>query len=201
MRGGRRGGPFGGGRGDWDGWGGMEGGPAFGPFGFGRGRGRARVGRGDVRLAVLGVVAEGPLHGYTIIQTIEERTDGVWRPSPGSIYPVIELLAEEGLVTVEKQKGQRTVTITDDGRAFVEENDDAINELFERLAEDTHGDHREIKGLFGGIIQASMQVMMTGSDSQVTQAKKILGDTKRSLYRILAEDDEVEKDQVEGDRG
>jgi DNA-binding PadR family transcriptional regulator len=196
MRGGRRGGPWG--RGDFGGgWGGMEGGPAFGPFGWGKGRGRARVGRGDVRLAVLGVIAEGPLHGYTIIQTIEERTDGVWRPSPGSIYPVIELLAEEGLVTVEKQKGQRTVTITDDGKQFVGENEEAINELFERLAEDdAHGDHREVKMLFAGIIQASMQVMTTGTDEQIHQAKKILGDTKRSLYRVLAEDD-----QVEGGRG
>src|SRR6201992_1289847 len=117
MWGGRGGGPRGGGRGRGPrrgGWGGpppefMRGGPGgLGPFGGGGGRGRGpRVRRGDVRAAALSLLAEGPRNGYQIIQEISERTDGVWRPSPGSVYPALQQLEDEGLIRPETGESGR----------------------------------------------------------------------------------------------
>src|SRR5579859_2457082 len=109
-----RGGPFGGG---------PLGGGSFGggPFGHGpRGRGRGRARRGDVRLALLTLLAEEPRNGYQLMQTIEERSDGRWRPSPGSVYPTLAQLEDEGLVRSTEADGARHFEITDAGREHLE---------------------------------------------------------------------------------
>src|SRR5215210_6404897 len=100
-----------------------HGGPGFGPpFGPGFGRGpRAR--RGDVRAALLVLLAEEPRNGYGLMQEIEQRSEGVWRPSPGSVYPALQLLEDEGLVRAEERDGSRVFTLTDTGREYVESND------------------------------------------------------------------------------
>src|SRR5690349_3208445 len=90
-----------------------------GPFGpFGRGR-RAR--RGDIRTAALLLLAEEPRNGYQIMQELEERSGGAWRPSPGSVYPALAQLEDEGLVRVEEVDGRKTYALTDAGRAYVQE--------------------------------------------------------------------------------
>src|ERR1700756_1419759 len=99
------------------------GGGAFAGFGFGpgpRGRGR-KARRGDVRAAALLLLAEEPRNGYQIMQEIEQRSGGVWRPSPGSVYPALAQLEDEGLVGVEERDGRRTYVLTGAGRAYVEE--------------------------------------------------------------------------------
>src|SRR5258707_548942 len=110
-----QGGPGGGPRGGWQRgpWGGS--GPWGPPFG-GRGGG-PRVRRGNVRAAILALLAERPMHGYEMIQELEARTNGLWRPSAGSIYPTLQLLEDEGLVTGEESEGKRRFTLTDGGRA------------------------------------------------------------------------------------
>ena len=96
-------------------------GPGFARrFGGPRGRGR-RTARGDIRAAVLALVAEQPRHGYEIIQEIAERTGGAWRPSPGSVYPTLSQLEDEGLVRVEQADGRRVVHLTEEGTRYVEE--------------------------------------------------------------------------------
>ena len=79
------------------------------------GGGRAR--RGDVRAAVLALLAERPMHGYEMIKEIEERTDGAWTPSAGSIYPTLQMLEDEGLISGQEIEGKRRFTLTDTGRA------------------------------------------------------------------------------------
>ena len=92
-------------------------GPGFGP-GFGRGQ-RAR--RGDVRAALLALLAEEPRNGYQLMQEIERRTEGVWRPSPGSVYPALQQLEDEGLVRAQEGGGRKLFELTDDGREYVAE--------------------------------------------------------------------------------
>src|SRR5438045_1906803 len=101
-------------------WGAGRGG--FGP-GFGpprRGRGGRRVRRGDIRGAILALLKERPMHGYEMIQELEQRTNGAWRPSAGSIYPTLQLLEDEGLVAGEESEGRRRYALTDPGRADAE---------------------------------------------------------------------------------
>src|SRR4051794_41553959 len=96
--------------------------PPFGPWagdvGFGR---RRRAGRGDVRAALLVLLAEEPRNGYGLMQEIESRSGGVWRPSPGSVYPALQQLEDEGLVRSVESGGRRQYELTDEGRAHVEE--------------------------------------------------------------------------------
>ena len=82
----------------------------------GRGRGGARAKRGDIRAAVLALLAEKPAHGYEMIKELEERTGGAWRPSPGSIYPTLQLLEDEGLIKGNESEGKRRFELTDEGR-------------------------------------------------------------------------------------
>src|SRR5512138_1738522 len=84
----------------------------WGP-GRGRGRGRGRRGRGDVRAALLALLAERPMHGYEMIQELDARTGGIWRPSPGSVYPTLALLEDEGLVTSDTSEGRKRFSLTD----------------------------------------------------------------------------------------
>jgi DNA-binding PadR family transcriptional regulator len=167
-----------------------------GPFGFGgpggpfaRGQ-RAR--RGDVRAALLTLLAEEPRNGYQLMQEIERRSEGVWRPSPGSVYPVLQLLTDEGLVRAEETDGRRVFQLTDAGRADVASREGQPKpwETVAAAAEaDGSGDLRQIVFQVGGAV---MQVAQGGTDEQIAAAKKVLVETRRSLYRILAEEAEEE---------
>ena len=84
--------------------------------GRGHGRGRHRVRRGDVRSAILALLDDRPMHGYEMIQELEERTGGRWTPSAGSIYPTLQLLEDEGLVTPEEVEGRKVYSLTDAGK-------------------------------------------------------------------------------------
>lgn len=150
-------------------------------------RSTPRMGRGDVRTAVLAILAEQPMHGYQIIRAIEERSNGQWKPSPGSVYPTLQLLADEGLVTAAEAAGKKTYSLTDAGRA----------------AADVAGGGSapwETPGMRGGtnrtaipkagaqLAQAAAQVARSGSTEQVDEAVAVLDDARRKLYSILAQD-------------
>ena len=198
---GRRGGPRGGrGRGPRrGGWGGpppdfMRGGPGGfgGPFGGGRGRG-PRVRRGDVRAAALSLLAEGPRNGYQIIQEISERTDGVWRPSPGSVYPALQQLEDEGLIQPETgESGRKAFALTADGRAYTESHADELAASWDAVTGSVDDGEVQLRQLIRSVLMAVSQVSQAGSAAQVKQAARVLTDTRRSLYRILAADDEDE---------
>ena len=168
---------------------GHRGGPHFGgpPFGPGFGRGpRAR--RGDVRAALLVLLAEEPRNGYGLMQEIERRSGGAWRPSPGSVYPALQQLEDEGLVRAEESAGRRQFTLTDEGRAHVTENAEALGTPWEDVG--GAGEQvAELRTLIFGVGAAVMQVVQAGTEAQVAEAAKVLEATRRSLYRILAGDE------------
>src|SRR3954463_11629846 len=176
---GRRGGPWG--------WGP----PGFGPFGgpppWAEGRTKAR--RGDVRAALLALLAEEPRNGYQLIQEIEERSGGEWRPSPGAVYPALQQLTDEGLIEAEEHDGRRTFRLSESGRAYVEAHADEVNAPWEAMTSDVRDDVRELFGTAGRTGAAVMQIVQTGSEEQVAQAKQILSETRRKLYQLLAEDE------------
>jgi DNA-binding PadR family transcriptional regulator len=177
------------------GWG--PGGPFPPGFPFHPGRGpRAR--RGDVRAALLALLAEEPRNGYQLMQEIERRSDGMWRPSPGSVYPALQQLEDEGLVRAEEHEGRRRFALTDAGRAHVEEKGDALREPWKAASEEAGDEMLELRRLIGQVGAAVMQVALAGSESQQAEARRVLADTRRALYRILAEDD---PDAEAGDAG
>jgi DNA-binding PadR family transcriptional regulator len=173
---------------------GMGGPPPFGgpPFGgppFGGGRGRKR--RGDVRAALLLLLAEEPRNGYQLMQTIEERSGGRWRPSPGSVYPALAQLEDEGFVRAAQRDGGRVFEVTDAGRAHVEAREDASPPWEAGDAPGASTFH-ELRSLMIGIGKAGWQVAQEGDEQHWAQAAQILSDARRSLYRILAEEPEGE---------
>jgi len=163
----------------------------FGPGHPARRRGRRRGGRGgDVRAAALLLLAEQPAHGYQLIQEIAERSDGGWTPSPGSIYPVLQQLEDEGLIEFERVDGRKTATLTDDGRAYVEERREELGTPWDdatRAGERTVV--REASEALKGFVTAWRQVMHTGTPAQQARATAVLDDARRSMYGILANDD------------
>jgi DNA-binding PadR family transcriptional regulator len=155
-----------------------------------RGRSRARKARrGDIRTAALLLLAEEPRNGYQIMQEVEERSGGVWRPSPGSVYPVLQQLEDEGLVRSQESAGQRLIELTDAGRAALEDRKPDTPAPWEEMAA-AAGEHAlELDSLVRQIGLATMQVGQVGTDAQTKEASKLLADCRRSLYRILAEGD------------
>lgn len=160
-------------------FGAMGGHPGFGgPFG------RAR--RGDIRTAVLRLLTESPMHGYQIIQELSSRSGGAWSPSPGSVYPTLQMLADEGLIVAEETGGKKVFSLTDAGTAAVAEFADQPAPWKEAAENDSGiGGYREAAGR---LMAAVFQIGKTGTDSQRTAALEVLNDARKRLYAILAED-------------
>lgn len=161
------------------------------PFrGFpGHGPGPRRTAQGDVRAAILALLVEGPMHGYQIIQEIGERTGGVWRPSPGSVYPALQQLEDEGLISIEKTEGRKVAGLTDAGRAHVEERHDELEGVWEAAMGGVDKKMFELRDLSGQVFGATMHVASQGTDRQIAEARRLLADVRRRLYGILAEDE------------
>lgn len=153
--------------------------------------GRPRVSRGDVRIAILRLLAEEPMHGYQIIQELGSRTDGVWQPSPGSIYPTLQQLEDEGLVRSEQQDGKNVFHLTDEGRTVVAE--DSSPPPWERMGSDVEDDLLTLREAGFSVGAAVMQVARAGTTDQVARATEILNEARRKLYQILAEDGPAER--------
>jgi len=158
-------------------------GPGFGGSGGGpRGRGRRR--RGDIRNAVLQLLLGGPRHGYQLIQEISERSGGAWTPSPGSIYPTISQLEDEGLVTVTMEEGRKTITLTDAGRTAAEAYDGPEPWRATRGQRDAG----KLWSSVGAFMAAVKQVGVTGRPDQIERARVVVDKARRELYLMLAED-------------
>lgn len=149
--------------------------------------GSTRMARGDVRAAVLSLLAEEPMHGYQIIREIEERSSGSWKPSAGSVYPTLQLLADEGLVSAEEQNGRKTYSLTEAGRAVAEEADaPAPWESSNNGREGTR--HGALAKAGVDLAGAAAQLARTGNSEQIDNAVNVLDDARRKLYAILAQD-------------
>ena len=143
--------------------------------------------RGDVRAALLVLLAEEPRNGYGLMQEIEQRSEGEWRPSPGSVYPALALLEDEGLVRAEQEGSGRRFTLTDEGRAYVEEHGEELGEPWANLGGDGEA-NRDLRRALGETAQAVMQVARAGKPEQIQQATTVLADARKALYRILADE-------------
>jgi DNA-binding PadR family transcriptional regulator len=193
---------FGGSRGQKQ-WAGGSGGPWAGwwpgaPGSPGSARG-PKAGRGDVRAAILALLREGPRNGYQIMSEIEERSGGAWRPSPGAVYPALSQLADEGLIAAEESGGRRTFSLTDAGRSYIEQNPDMARGAWESMEQQEDwklpGLFTEAARLGAGIVQMAH----AGTPEQIRAAERLLEQTRRKLYHILADDPSGEQDDAEQD--
>jgi DNA-binding PadR family transcriptional regulator len=174
-------------RGEFGGGGGGGGFGGRGGGGGGRGRGR-RARRGDIRTAALLLLAEEPRNGYQIMQEVQERSGGLWSPSPGSVYPALAQLEDEGLIRTEQQDGQKAFVLTDAGRKLVQERGSERPAPWEQQDVD-RGEAHALAHLMREVGFAFVQVLKTGSAGQMARAREVLSTTRRDLYRILADGD------------
>jgi DNA-binding PadR family transcriptional regulator len=162
-------------------------------FGFGPpGRGGRRARRGDVRAAALLLLEEQPRNGYQLMQEIEDRSGGMWRPSPGSVYPALSQLEDEGLVRSDEGAGRRAFELTDEGRKYVEEHREALGVPWDDAGGEVPPGILELRSLMMQLGMASMQVAQAGDEAQTAEAREVLEEARRALYRILAGDKPAE---------
>jgi DNA-binding PadR family transcriptional regulator len=160
-------------------------GGGFGPGHHRGGRG-GRARRGDVRAALLLLLEGQPQNGYQLIQEIERRTEGVWKPSPGSVYPALQQLEDEGLVQIVESEGKKAYELSAEGREYVAGKREELGNPFEAATGGMDEGVSDLRGLMFQVGAAAMQVAAAG---HTDEARKILADTRRALYKILAEDD------------
>jgi DNA-binding PadR family transcriptional regulator len=142
--------------------------------------------RGDVRSALLIALLDGPGHGYELIQALEAKTEGRWRPSPGSVYPTLQMLTDEGLVTAADQDGKRTFEITDAGRAQAEERIASQGVPWDAM-DRGRVEQGGLRTAMRDLHLAAKQVGVTGSTETVERATEIVTNARKELYRLLAD--------------
>ena len=160
-----------------------------GPGGFPRGP-KAR--RGDVRLAALLLLAEAPLNGYQIMQEIEKRSDGLWKPSSGSVYPALAQLEDEGLIHTQEDGDRRTYVLSDAGRAYLAEHRQESGAPWEQMTRSVDTDVGALFREMRRVGMATGQIGHLGGTTQIANARQILADARKALYALLAEDDDDE---------
>jgi DNA-binding PadR family transcriptional regulator len=168
-------------------------GPGFGP-GFGAGpRGGRRGGhgrrsrRGDVRAAILVLLAERPMHGYEIIQEVAERSQDLWKPSPGSVYPTLQLLVDEGLIVGTETEGSKKLfALTDTGKESAEK---VVTPPWDAIADDVDPAHLNLRTAVGQLFGAVAQSAHAASTEQQQRILEIVNNARREIYSVLSEDD------------
>lgn len=177
-------------------------GPGFGGapgFGFGPemmrdfaqawgGNGRAR--KGDVRAAILSLLSEAPATGYALIKGIAERTDQAWRPSPGSVYPTLQQLVDEGLVRQQGAAdggGRTDYELTEEGAAYVASHREQLDAAWQTAGPRSGGIDHEFMSSFGKLVDAVKQFPRSATAEQRTAATAKIDELRRELYRILAD--------------
>lgn len=167
------------------GFGGPEG--FGGPGGFGRGRGGPRARRGDVRAAVLALLAEEPKHGYEMIKEIEERSDGLWKPSAGSIYPTLQLLEDEGLIEGTESDGKRRFSLTEAGRKAAEAREGSLP--WEEVRSGAPPEFVELGRSVHQLRAAITQAFHAADEGQRAKIREIIDAARRDIYGVLSERD------------
>jgi len=167
---------------------------AFGPWGmfgppgpgFRRRGGAGRARRGDVRAAILALLQERPMHGYEIITELASRTEDAWRPSPGSVYPTLQLLEDEGLVSSVEAEGKRRFSLTEEGRTLAAAR--AGRAPWEDFAEGADPEAGRLREAGFQLAAAVGQVARAGSSAHRAQVAAILREATRRIYALLAEE-------------
>jgi DNA-binding PadR family transcriptional regulator len=157
--------------------------------GAGWGGGRRRMRRGDVRNAILLALGDGPANGYEVMRRLEERSGGIWRPSPGSVYPTLQMLEDEGLVSSTALEGTRAFQLTEAGRAAREAGQSERSGRAPWEQDDGSDDRlRALRHAIGQTHMAAKQVAHAGSPEQLDRGIEIIQRARKELYQILAED-------------
>ncbi|KUI33242.1 PadR family transcriptional regulator [Mycobacterium sp. IS-1742] len=166
--------------------------PRGGSFGFaaaGRGRrggGRGRGRRGDVRTAIVALLAERPMHGYEMIQQIAERSNGLWKPSPGSVYPTLQLLVDEGLIVGTETEGSKKLfELTDEGRAAAEK---VETPPWEQITDDAGPGHATLQHAVAQLMGAVAQSAYAAGEEQQARIVEIVNNARREIYGVLGEE-------------
>jgi DNA-binding PadR family transcriptional regulator len=123
------------------------------------------------------------------MQEVEQRSDGVWRPSPGSVYPALQQLEDEGLIRAQESDGRKLFALTEEGRAYVQERGEQEQAPWKQMSGDVSDEALELRSVIREVWHAFVQIMRTGSEAQLAQARKVLVTARRDLYRILADGD------------
>lgn len=163
-----------------------------------------RARKGDVRAAILDVLAAEPMNGYQLIQQIAERSGGQWRPSPGSVYPTVQQLEDEGLVEGDQASGRRTLRLTEQGQDYVAEHPEELAAVWEPFLDEpskTGGDAGGFMPEVGQTLNAVWQIVSSGTDEQRRQAVAIMADARRRLYQLLADGETSEGEDLDGKDG
>jgi DNA-binding PadR family transcriptional regulator len=151
-----------------------------------RGRGGGRARRGDVRAAILTLLAERPMHGYEMIQEIDERSEGAWTPSAGSIYPTLQMLEDEGLISGEEVEGKRRFTLTAEGTA--EQKEKAGEEApWDAVRADAAPEQIQLARSMKQLHHAIRQAFVAADPAQQKRVRELLDETRRQIYAVLAE--------------
>lgn len=170
------------------------GGPGGHMHGHGHGgppwRAGRRMRRGDIRLAILVELLDGPAHGYELIGRLESRTGGMWRPSAGSVYPTLQMLEDEGLVAGRDENGKRIFDLTEAGRTEANAARERIGQAgpWAGAAGGAGGGHFELRKGMKGLVLAVRQAAVAGDESQVRAAAAVINEARQRIYRILAGD-------------
>lgn len=171
MCGHRKGRPFGPGWGNWGAWGGAEGGPGF----------RWRFfDRGDLKYVILRMLKNKPMHGYEVMRALEEESGGWYKASPGSVYPTLQMLEDQGWVSAQEQDGKKVYSVTPEGLKHLEENSDVVDEIADRVADFTNRyfrtEMRDLTKTFSRLAQVTFErtVKWPGDAAVIEQVKEIL---------------------------
>jgi DNA-binding PadR family transcriptional regulator len=154
---------------------------------YGRGRGGPRARRGDVRAAALALLAERPMHGYEMIKEIEERTGGAWTPSAGSIYPTLQMLEDEGLISGQEIDGKRRFTLTESGEAE-QSSKEGEETPWDAVRAGVDPEQFQLRGAVHKLHHSIGQVFAAADESQQRRVRELLDETRRGIYAILAEE-------------
>ena len=148
----------------------------WGDFGFGGWGGHERKGprrfrwnpleRGDLKFVILRLVSDKPMHGYEVMQALEEESGGGYKPSPGSVYPTLQMLEDEGLLRCREEEGKKIYEVTEEGKAYLEEHGDVVEKIFERVGAFANGffgkDTRELTAAFSRLAQTCFEGTFSG---------------------------------------
>ncbi|GGJ18180.1 hypothetical protein GCM10008938_00400 [Deinococcus roseus] len=158
---------------------------------MGRGSG-PRVKPGNVRAAILALLSESPFNGYQIIQEIAQRSDNVWKPSSGSVYPALQQLIDEGLIQETVSEGKRAFALTEAGSLYCAEHPEEVSAPWKVVSEGVSDAVFDLRSALGQLFQATQQIAQVGTPEQAAQASKVLVRARKALYKLLAEDDNEE---------
>lgn len=149
-----------------------------------RGGGDGRMRRGMVPDLVLTALLEGPAHGYELMDRLERFSGGTWRPSPGSIYPLLQMFQDSGLVLGSEVDGRRVFELTGEGRVKASAR---RVDSFGGPHPDGSSEHSQLRTETHQLRAAAQQVSATGSPEVIEQATAIVKNARQALYRLLAE--------------